>query len=99
MTTVSGTNIDQVPDIIDAAVQAGANIFAFARYCPTSEEKDVGITSRRYRQLLADCDQKFKAYEAAGCQTYFNKKDHLWTLYEYETGTFKIPEAVEKGMI
>ncbi len=99
MTTVSGTNIDQVPDIIDAVVKAGVNVFAFARYCPTSEEKDVGITPQRYRELLADCDKKFKAYEAAGCQTYFNKKDHLWTLYEYETGAFKIPEEVEEGMI
>ena len=99
MTTVSGTNIGQVPEIIDAVVQAGANVFAFARYCPTSEEKDVGIAPQHYRRLLADCDKKFKAYEAAGCQTYFNKKDHLWTLYEYETGAFKIPETVEEGMI
>lgn len=43
MTTVSGANIDEVPDIIDAVVKAGANVFAFARYCPTSEEKEVGI--------------------------------------------------------
>ena len=99
MTTVSGTNIDEVPGIIDAVVAAGANVFAFARYCPTSEEKDVGIEPLRYRQLLADCDRKFKEYEAAGCQTYFNKKDHLWTLYEYETGAFKIPETLEEGMI
>ena len=56
-------------------------------------------SSRCYRKLLADCDKKFKEYEAAGCQTYFNKKDHLWTLYEYETGAFKIPETVEDGMI
>ena len=91
MTTVSGTNIDQVPDIIDAVVEAGADVFAFARYCPTSEEKDVGIEPLRYRQLLADCDKKFKEYEAAGCRTYFSKKDHLWTLYEYETGEFQIP--------
>ena len=52
MTTVSGANIGQVPEIIDAVVQAGANVFAFARYCPTSEEKDVGIAPQRYRQLL-----------------------------------------------
>ena len=49
--------------------------------------------------LLASCDKKFKEYEAEGCQTYFNKKDHLWTLYEYETGEFTIPENAEKGMI
>ena len=99
MTTVSGTNIDEVPGIIDAVVEAGANVFAFARYCPTSEEKDTDIAPLRYRKLLADCDAKFKAYEKAGCKTYFNKKDHLWTLYEYEIGTFKLPENAQQGMI
>ena len=99
MTTVSGTNIEQVPDIIDAVVEAGVNVFAFARYCPTSEEKDVNIEPERYREFLAECDRKFKEYERAGCETYFNRKDHLWTLYAYETGEFKIPEAAEEGMI
>lgn len=74
ITTVSGTNIDEIPKIIDAVVNAGANIYAFAHYCPTSEEKDTNIEPLRYRQLLAECDQKFKEYEAAGCKTYFNKK-------------------------
>lgn len=98
MTTVSSTNIDEVPGIIDAVVAAGANVFAFARYCPTSEER----MSASSRCVTASCSltaTKFKEYEAAGCQTYFNKKDHLWTLYGYETGAFKIPEAVEDGMI
>ncbi len=99
MTTISGTNIDEVPGIIDAVVAAGANVFAFARYCPTSEKKEVGIAPARYRKLLADCDAKFRAYEAAGCQTCFNKKDHLWTLYDYETGAFQIPDTVEDGVI
>ena len=99
MTTVSGTNIKDVPQIIDTVVKYGVDVFAFARYCPTSEEKDTGITPEEYRELLAVCDAKFKAYEAAGCQTYFNKKDHLWTLYEYETGAFKIPEDAQEGMI
>lgn len=99
MTTVSGVNIDEVPDIIDTAVKYEADVFAFACYCPTGDEKDVGITPQRYRRLLEDCDKKFRKYEEAGCKTYFNKKDHLWTLYEYETGAFKIPEAAEEGMI
>ena len=43
MTTVSGTNIKEIPDIIDTVVEAKADVFAFARYCPTSEEKDTGI--------------------------------------------------------
>ena len=29
------------------------------------------------------------------CHTYFNKKDHLWTLYEYETGQFQIPKNAQ----
>ena len=99
MTTVSGTNIDEVPDIIDTVVAHNVDVFAFARYCPTSEEKDTGIEPMRYRKLLETCDRKFKEYEAAGCDTYFNKKDHLWTLYEYETGAFKIPETAKDGMI
>lgn len=57
------------------------------------------MTPQEYRELLAICDKKFKKYEAEGCKTYFNKKDHLWTLYEYETGTFQIPETTEEGMI
>lgn len=99
MTTVSGTNIREIPDIIDTVVKYGVDVYAFARYCPTGGEKDTGMIPQEYRRLLTLCDEKFKAYEAAGCDTYFNKKDHLWTLYEYETGAFKIPEGVEDGMI
>jgi radical SAM/SPASM domain protein of ACGX system len=99
MTTVSGTNLAEVPGIIDAVVAAGVNVYAFARYCPTSEEKETGMTPQEYRNLLEVCDKKFKEYEAAGCQTYFSKKDHLWTLYEYETGTFRIPENADPEMI
>lgn len=99
MTTVSGKNIEEIPDIIDTVVKYEADVFAFARYCPTSGEKDTGMTAMRYRQLLDTCYQKFQAYEAAGCQTYFNKKDHLWTLYEYEEGLFNIPKNATPGMI
>ena len=99
MTTVSATNRIEVPGIMDAAVAAGADVFAFARYVPTGGEVDTSMTPREYRELLAVCDKKMKEYEAEGCGTYFNKKDHLWTLYEYETGAFQIPEDAEDGMI
>lgn len=99
MTTVSGVNIKEVPDIIDTVVKAGVDAFAFARYCPTNDEKDVGITPRQYRDLLDICYKKFSRYKNEGCHTYFNKKDHLWTLYEYENGIFKIPENAEKEII
>lgn len=99
MTTVSGTNRKEIPDIIDTVAAHQANVFAFARYCPTSDEKDTNMTPQEYRELLEICDAKFKAYEAAGCETYFNKKDHLWTLYEYEKGEFVIPKDAKDGMI
>lgn len=99
MTTVSKTNRMEVPGIIDEVVKAGVNIFAFSRYVPSGGDLDASMTPQEYRELLAICDKKFKKYEAEGCKTYFNKKDHLWTLYEYETGTFKIPESAEDGMI
>lgn len=99
MTTVSGTNRKEIPNIIDTVVNYGVNIFAFSRYCPTSEEKDTGMTPQEYKELLDTCYQKFQKYEAEGCNTYFNRKDHLWTLYEYEKGIFHIPEDAEDNMI
>ena len=57
------------------------------------------MTPEEYRTLLAVCDKKYKEYRAAGCETYFNKKDHLWTLYEYETGEFVIPKDAKEGVI
>ena len=99
MTTVSGTNIREIPDIIDTVVKYGADVFAFTRYCPTGEEKDTGMTPQEYQQLLDVCFRKFQKCEEEGCGTYFSRKDHLWTLYEYEKGIFKIPEDAEEGMI
>lgn len=99
MTTVSRSNRMEVPGIIDAVVKAEVNVFAFSRYVPSGGDLDAGMTPQEYRELLAICDKKFKEYEAAGCKTYFNKKDHLWTLYDYETGAFKIPGTKEEGMI
>ncbi len=99
MSTVSGTNRREIPDLIDTVVAYGVDIFAFARYCPTGEEKDTNMTPQEYRSLLDLCQQKFDQVEAAGCSTYFNKKDHLWTLYDYENGRFQIPEGAKADTI
>lgn len=99
MTTVSAANRMEVPGIIDAVAEAGVNVFAFSRYVPSGGKLDASMTPQEYRELLAVCDRKFKEYEAGGCMTYFNKKDHLWTLYEYETGQFKLPPNTENEKI
>ena len=43
MTTVSGTNIKEISEIIDTVIENKVDIFAFARYCPTSFEKSILI--------------------------------------------------------
>lgn len=97
MTTVSGTNISEVPQIIDLAVEYQADIFAFARYCPTSAEKSTHLAPEQYRDLLEVCWQKFEHYKDGG--TIFNLKDHLWTLFLYEKGLFKIPDEHDPEMV
>lgn len=99
MTTVSDKNINEIPDLIDVVVEHEVNIFGFARYCPTSLQKDTNIKPLEYRELLDKCYNKFQQYKSKGCKTYFGYKDHLWTLYLYEKGIFKIPERAEKGII
>lgn len=63
MTTVSDKNIKEVPDIIDTVVNAGVNVFAFARYCPSGEESGIGISPKEYSQLLDTCNQKYEDYK------------------------------------
>jgi len=102
MTTVSGSNMAEIPNLIDVVVEHKADIFAFGRYCPTAQDKaqaDQGwhIEPLAYRDLLDRCWHKFEQYRDSG--TYFNLKDHLWTLYLYERGLFRIPEGLEENTI
>lgn len=97
MTTVSGTNIDEIPDIIDLVVEKGVDVFAFGRYCPTSMEKSTHISPVQYRDFLGRIWSKFEQYKDSG--TTFNLKDHLWTLFLYEKGLFVIPNDCEPDVI
>lgn len=101
MSTVSAANIDEIPLLIDVIVEHQADIFAFGRYCPTSEDKahrdTWHIAPKRYRDFLSQCWAKFEQYK--DCDTTFNLKDHLWTLFLYEKGLFKIPEGLDEDTI
>lgn len=99
MSTVSGRNIEEIPDVVDLVVEHKADIFAFGRYCPTSEEKDTGIWPLVYRDFLDKLWHKYEAYKEQGVNTFFNLKDHLWILYLYEKGLFRIPEYARKDMV
>ena len=100
MTTVSRQNYMELPGIIDAAVAAGASIFAFSRYVPTSCGKAGSMLSpQEYRSTLLAADRKFRQYEKAGCRTWFSRKDHLWALLKYEQGEFSIPAGAKEGIM
>ena len=99
MTTVSAANIAELPALIDAVAAAKAGTYAFARYCPTGAE-GIGIVSpAEYRQALVDCAAKIRGLLAEGCRTAFTKKDHLWTLLDYEEGRLELPEEDGSGAI
>lgn len=97
MTTVSGMNISEISDIIDLVVEKGVDVFAFGRYCPTSEEKSTQISPLEYRAFLDTVWRKFEEYKDSS--TIFNLKDHLWTLFLYEKGLFRIPEDADENCI
>lgn len=101
MTTVSATNINEIPALIDVVVEHQADIFAFGRYCPTSEDKahkeTWHIEPLRYRDFLDKCWHKFQQHKDSN--TTFNLKDHLWTLYLYEQGLWQIPEQADYDTI
>lgn len=101
MSTVSATNINEIPQLIEVIVAHKADIYAFGRYCPTSEDKahkkDWHIEPQRYRDFLAECWAKFEQHKNSN--TTFNLKDHLWTLYLYEEGLFNIPNGLDEDTI
>ena len=99
MSTVSRANIEQIPSLIDVVVASGASVFSFARYVPQGGAVDLRISPQEYRAFLATCDEHFCKWQEEGVATYFDRKDHLWTLYDWEQGAFHIPQDALPGMI
>jgi radical SAM/SPASM domain protein of ACGX system len=97
MTTVSGTNKNEIEDIVDLVVEKNVDIFAFARYCPTSFDKDTHLEPEEYKGLLERLWVKFDTYKDRG--TTFNLKDHLWNLFLYEKKLFQIPEGLDNNVM
>ena len=59
MTTVSKTNIKEIPELVDVVVEHKVNNFAFARYCPNPEDFDLLVKPEEYRDFL---DKMWKKY-------------------------------------
>ena len=88
MTTVSKTNIEEIPELVDIVVKHKVNNFAFARYCPNPEDFDLIVSPKEYRNLMEKMWKKYEQYK--DCNTRFALKDHLWKLFLYEKGMFDI---------
>ena len=101
MSTVSSMNMGDFPQLIDLVAEKNVDVFAFGRYCPTSGQKseEYHIAPTAYRDFLDMCYKRFQHHKSNGCKTTFQYKDHLWTLYLYDQGLFKIPENHGKDMI
>ena len=99
MTTVSAANLAELPAIIDAVVAAGAGVFSFARYCPTGDGVPGALSPEDYREALSACRVRIRAHLDAGCRTRFDKKDHLWTLLDWEEGRFRPPEDAPRTVL
>ena len=97
MSTVSKTNIDEIPQLIDLVDELGVDVYAVGRYCPTSVEKaydeNIHIPPLEYRAFLERCWEKYEAHKNS--KTTYQLKDHLWTLFLYEKGIYKLPESNE----
>ncbi|MDE7394616.1 MAG: radical SAM/SPASM domain protein, ACGX system [Clostridiales bacterium] len=95
MSTVSKTNMHEIPALIDLADERGVDVFAVGRYCPTSTEKaydeNIHIPPLAYRAFLEECWEKYEQHKDS--KTTFQLKDHLWNLFLYEKGLLKIPEC------
>lgn len=86
MATVSKWNYREMPELIDVVVKHKADVFAFARHCPDADSKDACCSPEAYKWMLEQCWERFERYK--GGPTWFNLKDHLWTLFKYEKGLF-----------
>jgi len=95
MSTVSKTNMDEIPALIDLVDELGVDVYAVGRYCPTSTQKaydkNIHIPPVEYREFLQKCWDRYSAHKNS--KTTFQLKDHLWTLFLYEKGLYKLPQS------
>lgn len=101
MSTVSSANAEELPKLIDLAAELEVDVFAFGRFCPTQAQRleEFHMEPLAYRELLLKCQERIDFHESHGCKTYFQLKDHLWTLLRWEQGRFEIPADAKPGMI
>jgi radical SAM protein with 4Fe4S-binding SPASM domain len=101
MFTVSRLNAAELVPVIDICASRKVRVFDFARLVPGGTGKGLAgelVGAKEYRQLLLDVLDKYRQLEREGCDTYFGRKENLWTLLYGELGLLpSLPH--ERGMI
>lgn len=99
MATVSSANIGEILPLMKLLSAHEVDLFAFARFCNTDSREGNGIEPLAYRQLLDATYRLAQQLPGMGSAMRLSFKDHLWMLYEYEEGRFRIPDKAEPGII
>ena len=65
-TTVSKTNIDEIPQLVKVAVDYQAKSFGFSRYCPNEKDKDNLVSPSEYKAFLENIWKQFVILQDKG---------------------------------
>lgn len=99
MATVSALNVSEIVPLMEMLAGHDVDLFAFSRFCNHGGRGGNGLTPLQYRKLLDQTYRLEQQLHEKGCAMELAFKDHLWTLYEFEEGRFKIPGNCEPGVI
>lgn len=86
MTTVSKTNINEVPNLVEVVHKHHVGSFGFNRYCPSPNDVNLLPTATEYKDFLEKMWEEFRRFKDS--DTHFILKDHLWKLFLFEKGLF-----------
>jgi len=89
MFTLSRLNAHELIPVIRLCARAKVRIFDFARLVPTGTGKNLInelLTAPEFRELLLRVLEEYRRLEVEGCDTYFGRKENLWTLLYHELG-------------
>jgi radical SAM protein with 4Fe4S-binding SPASM domain len=86
--TVSGLNMDDIPDLFDLMIERGVDVFSIHRFIPVKVReytKDLTlIPPREYKEFLLRIYGKYMQHEESSCEVVM--KEPLWRLVESEMG-------------
>lgn len=92
MTTVSKINYRELPELTRLIADIGVDVCAFARYCPTHNDRENNLSPQEYHELLDEMWGLYEELIESGAETQFNFKDHLWSILLYEKGILEIED-------